>query len=450
MPAQNNLNLPKSLGDGLVLRLAWPDDVEAVAALNERVLIEEGEPPGIFSAWTRDLFSPNHPEAKNVIFVVVEDTVAGQIVSSTGLIPQVWRYDDLAIPVGRPEMVVTAKAYRRRGLTRAIFETIHALSTAQGHLAQGITGIPWFYRQFGYEYALPLGGSRDLSVHHIPPLKEGETEPYLVRRAGAADAPLIRPLYERQVAGRLVTAELDEARWAYDISGISPDSAQSLHVYCLTDRAGQVVGYFTMSGHFWDERSHLFELVTGEGLSLHAVLPSVLRALKAQGEQLAAVAKPEPGQLNFLRFSLGEGHPLYDLLAAKLSTGRPPYAWYVRVPDLPRLVRHLRPVLEKRLAASPLHGYSGELKLSFYRDGLRLAFEAGQLTEVAVWPPPDTDHHEWQGAGFPPLVFLQLLFGYRSLDELRYAFPDCWADEEPELLLQALFPKQPSWVLPLG
>src|SRR5690606_17952511 len=107
--------------------------------------------------------------------------------------------------------------------------------------------------------------------------------------------------------------------WAYDISGISPDSAQSLHVYCLTDRAGQVVGYFTMSGHFWDERSHLFELVTGEGLSLHAVLPSVLRALKAHGEQLAAVAKPEPGQLNFLRLSLGEGHPLYDLLAAKLS-----------------------------------------------------------------------------------------------------------------------------------
>jgi hypothetical protein len=116
---------------------------------------------------------------------------------------------------------------------------------------------------------------------------------------------------------------------------------------------------------------------------------------------------------------------------------------------LPRLVRHLRPVLEQRLATSPMQGYSGELKLSFYRDGLRLAFEAGHLTEVATWSPPETDH-EWDGAAFPPLVFLQLLFGHRSLAELRYAFPDCWADEEPELLLKVLFPKQPSWVLPLG
>jgi hypothetical protein len=50
-------------------------------------------------------------------------------------------------------------------------------------------------------------------------------------------------------------------------------------------------------------------------------------------------------------------------------------------------------------------------------------------------------------AAFPPLVFLQLLFGYRSLAELRYAFPDCEASHEGTLLLNALFPKQPSLVV---
>ena len=46
---------------------------------------------------------------------------------------------------------------------------------------------------------------------------------------------------------------------------------------------------------------------------------------------------------------------------------------------------------------------------------------------------------------FPNLAFLQLLFGYRSLDELRHAFADCII-RTPEAydLLTTLFPKQPS------
>ena len=47
---------------------------------------------------------------------------------------------------------------------------------------------------------------------------------------------------------------------------------------------------------------------------------------------------------------------------------------------------------------------------------------------------------------FPPLLFLQLLFGYRSLDELYAYFQDIWPKDEARLLLNTLFPKQPSWV----
>ena len=45
-------------------------------------------------------------------------------------------------------------------------------------------------------------------------------------------------------------------------------------------------------------------------------------------------------------------------------------------------------------------------------------------------------------ACFPDLAFLQLLFGYRSFDELDYAFADCFTDEEMPPLVRALFPKQ--------
>jgi hypothetical protein len=136
-------------------------------------------------------------------------------------------------------------------------------------------------------------------------------------------------------------------------------------------------------------------------------------------------------------------------LEHKLLPATLPYAFYLRVADLPRFLRHLAPVLERRLARSVMPGFSGELKLDFYREGVRLVFENGKLTGAADWQAPDTDQR-WQGASFPPLVFLQLLFGYRSLEELRYAFPDCWTSDEAALLLNVLFPKKSSWVLPLG
>lgn len=104
-------------------------------------------------------------------------------------------------------------------------------------------------------------------------------------------------------------------------------------------------------------------------------------------------------------------------------------------------------MLERRLAGSPLVGHSGELKLSFYRDGARPAFERGRLADAEPWSPGVGDGGD---AGFPGLTFLQLLFGYRTLAELRYDFADCRAGNDARALLTALFPKQASNVWPVS
>jgi hypothetical protein len=46
-------------------------------------------------------------------------------------------------------------------------------------------------------------------------------------------------------------------------------------------------------------------------------------------------------------------------------------------------------------------------------------------------------------------VFTQLLLGYRELDALRATYPDVWCHEDVEPLLRAIFPAEPSHVLPL-
>lgn len=78
-----------------------------------------------------------------------------------------------------------------------------------------------------------------------------------------------------------------------------------------------------------------------------------------------------------------------------------------------------------------------------------MVFDRGHITRVEPWRVPayksDAD------ATCPALVFLQLLFGYRDLDELCYAFPDVQVENhDAEVLLNALFPKKLSQVMPLG
>ena len=80
--------------------------------------------------------------------------------------------------------------------------------------------------------------------------------------------------------------------------------------------------------------------------------------------------------------------------------------------------------------------------MNFFRSGLNLVFKNGLLEDVLDLQPDELNN---AAASFPNLTFLQLLFGYRDMDELDHAFADCFPrDQESKLLLNTLFPKQPS------
>jgi hypothetical protein len=188
------------------------------------------------------------------------------------------------------------------------------------------------------------------------------------------------------------------------------------------------------------------ELAVVEGQSLRAVMPSMLRALRTMAEAEAAAQNKN---LKALFWKFGREHPLYDAIPELLPKSRPSYGWYIRVPDVPGFLRHIAPALEARLARSPLAGHSGELKINEYRGGFRIVLEKGKIVTVEPWKSMDSENRDAQAA-FPPLMFLQLLFGYRALSELREFYADCWAQDEAHVLLDTLFPRQSSHVIPLS
>ena len=443
----------RDLGGGLLLRWSTSDDTENIAELVSLVFRDREDEPlnNPLEHLMRELMSGTHPVMGPGDFALVEDThkQGNPLVACTCLWRHTWEYEGIPFRIGRPEIVASDPAYRNRRLIRAIFDVIHARSEAEGHLVQAITGIPYFYRLFGYEYALDLSGKCSVYTALIPQADGDAPEPFSLRDATWEDIPLVQQLYDQEHSSGVVSAPIDEAWWRYQLAtGRTSLSGEGWHIQMIVDAGGQSQGYVITSPARSHDSLKVIDLAFVSGANVQVIMSSLLRALAEQGAQ-----KPvrESGAYPFSRiaFYLGGSHPVYTVLEKSMPiTKEAPYAWYVRVADLPQFIRLIAPALERRLASSVVAGYSGELRFDFYRGGLRMAFEQGRLRAVEDWRRPIWDANE--DARFPPLVFLQLLFGYRSLDALRAAFPDVRVNENVEVLVTTLFPYRPSRVMPLG
>jgi hypothetical protein len=437
----------RDLDEGLVLCRSQRADADALAEFNSRIHSEDGfdQPDARLGAWTHDLLARPHPTFHEDDCTLVVESASGRIVSSMNLISQTWSYAGIPIPVGRPELVGTLSEFRNRGLVRIQFDEVHRWSAARRELMLGITGIPFYYKLFGYEMGMELGGGRIGYETQLPKLKEGEAEAFVFRPARDKDIPFLMEVHARASQRHLVSCLYDEAQWRYLLNGQSETNVTRLE-YRIIERAGshESLGYLSHPWYSWEAGLGAFQYELKAGVSWLDVTPAVARYLwNTGGEYALRDAKPE--QRTIYAFWFGSEHPGYDLFRDRLPRRRDPYAWFVRIPDLPDFLRHIRPVLEARLAASVLVGYSGEIKVSFYRSGIRLAFEHGRLSVIEPWMPTPEERGE---AAFPDLSFLQMVFGYRSFEELEQSYADCWyTGDDPRVLLNTLFPRQASQVL---
>jgi len=226
------------------------------------------------------------------------------------------------------------------------------------------------------------------------------------------------------------------------LSGRSENSIQRQELEII-ERAqdGEAVGFLSHPWYAWDVTCPAQMVELKAGVSWLEVTPCVVRHLWELGK---TVCEREGKTRSAFTFALTGSHPIYEIMRDSLPRVREPYSWYMRVADLPGFLRHIAPALEERLEASLLPGYSGEVRLNFYKNGLRLVFERGKLAIAEAWQPDAKNEGE---ASFPNLTFLQLLFGHRNLDELKHSYTDCfWKNDQTRVLLGALFPKKPSFV----
>jgi predicted N-acetyltransferase YhbS len=386
------------LSDGLVLRDATDHDVPAIEALSVGAF---GEREGVRSVL-------DDPGRGVGVFSVVTD--AGRVVSSLCLLDETLRLSGVEVPCGQIEFVATDPEYRRRGLVRAQFERMHRWSADRGELLTLVTGIPYFYRRLGYEYALGL------PEPFVPGWGAEMAMPggWAVRAAKPDDLAELQRLHSAMQAASELAWVRTPRVWRLLLSGQGEGDIW----------VGVRGGHVEASARLW----------TSEGL--HWMLDLAAYGLDGGRALLAAALQRLPA--GTVAIFDRPGTPPSALLTDLGVPFERRVGIYARVPDAVRLLDHLRPLLSRRLAASPFGDDRGSLTIACYASGFALDYEAGQVT--AVRAEPGVEEPGPSEVGVPPDLLATLILGRYGARGLAHRHDDVQLGRHAALM-EVLFPR---------
>ncbi len=346
----------------------------------------------------------------------------GETVAALIMIPQTWVLDGVELRVAEMGCVATRPDHRRRGLQRILNDAFDGYAAERGFDLCALAGIPYFYRQFGYEYAVDLDHSTTLDADRIP-----DTENSLEAR----------PFSEDDVDA--ASAMLDEAQSRY-------------HVSCPRTRGVWLMQHRT--GHYNGEPYKAVALTAGGELKAYVRYgvdaSNGVLVLKEAGLESPRYAEQVLAYIGATCKAYGatkvNSKQFYGDEPTRTIVGLggvsvAPYAWQVKVLDHLGLFRKLAPLLESRLRGSGYGSLCETLNLNFRKFNIEVTVKEGKI--VGIERGVDCIDRT---IGLNPYVFPQLLFGHRGVHELEAAYPDFRVRDTHRPLLEAMFLRRPGYI----
>jgi len=363
----------------------------------------------------------HHPMMTLKDFFVIKHH--GKIIASLNLIPMRWSIGGVLLRVGEMGCVATLTEYRHRGLQRRLINEFHMQATKQEYDLCAIEGIPYFYRQFGYEYAMPLNEETRIRLDQIPDYESK----LVIRPFTEKDIPKAMQLLTQSQRKFYVHAVRDEQIWKMQQQ--TSLASEGRFDSFVVEKDGDILGYLRIS-----DKPETKELVLRETADRdYYTGKAILKFLKDTGKQRG---------FETLIANISYIEPLSEQLVALGAIQRiPPYAWQIRIIDYVKIFKKMKTIFEKRLATSPYCHLTEKLNFNFRRYTVEVSVEDGAITNIQK-----LESNEDRTIGLNPLVFTQLLLGHRSRNELEMIYPDFGMRQSHKHLIDFLFPKLPSYI----
>lgn len=346
----------------------------------------------------------------------------GEIVAALNLLPLEWEIEDVPIKVAELACVATHPDFRHMGIQRLLMKEYDARVSTHGYDLSAIEGIPYYYRQFGYEYALQLDEETKICLDQIPEL----TSEHEIRSFQRSDLPQAKKLLEESKRKFMVHSIRDESIWKMQ-QETGMIAEREYEAYVMEEK-GKIVAYF----RFFDDRE-----------TKELILKEVTDVKYEQARSILAFLRAEcvKRDLKTLK-ALVSGHEYFaELLSSLGGIAFPAYAWQLHIVDHVRLLEKMSPLFERRLANSIYGDFTGNVNLNFYRNTAQLVFRDGRLEKVLRLGTCDD-----RSIRINPEVFTKLLFGYKTREQLEAMYPDFLIRASHKRLIDAMFPNNPSFI----
>lgn len=356
-------------------------------------------------------------------FFVVKDSANGKVVSTTCLLPWVVDYAGIPLNAAMLEMVITHPDYRQKGLVRAQLRYFQNLVKERGFEFSIIQGIPYYYRQFGYGYSLDQDRAISLPTRLI--LESELASAIRFRLPQPDDFVRLTNLYQATMAHQQIYVQRSQDYWEYLIH------AMGIPLTIIESENGAI-----WVGYFWGKVKDGILIMREHGVNSSECIPAILAKIKIDF----------PGEIQVFG---NQADPFYQAVEALGGVAQSLYQWLINVPVPEKLLSRIGPVLEKRLIDAGLNHLSTDLLINFYREAVSVAIKDSRIVGVENRGFVDTSMSaaEQSDLCIPPDAFVRLVFGYRSLTELRDAWPDLIALPQSRQVIEVLFPPMSSLIL---
>lgn len=409
----------QEIDNGLVMRNASAEDI-----------------PGLLEHWRSvhgsaivDMLKAmleHHPQLSWADTFVITKSGSGEMISCVILLRNAWRLGGITFPTVEMAAVGTLEPYRNQGHMWRLNEEFEKRSDEIQPVFQAIAGIPYFYRNFGYEYAANLDGGYPIAPGLVPEPYESEKGPITFEEVDIES-------FEEflRYRSKHLSSEVSQKTWQRDMNRedseyllFKPTSEeQDCFLFYLVKDDAKTVGVFYLS--HGENMVDVVELYLDNYHDVDAVLRFALEKSDEWGRLPLKVFPPNQAQVR-------------ECVRARSSVDTiRRYAWYIKIPSISRFIKIIAPVFTARLKNTEFHDFSGELKITDYKHGYTLAFEGGRLKEITNTDERDPRKHDLRMSRG---ALTRLLMGYETFDALTLHEPDTICSAAMRPLVRALFP----------